>query len=259
MRTPRLPVVDWTDAPVDLNGLVRFAERWNLVSVRVPSHFNWPLPVVRQNRACCYIYCFIYLFLPFSLPFLCTLLFVKCYVCDAVICSNTCGGILGERVICEYWCNDTDSGKPKNWIRNLSHYLFVQYKSRIQTGSVLPNDEKTVWPTNQPKEELTDGADLSEGTSRRPSVCLVISACTTSLVSVTRTLNYNWIALTLTSSHRVWRPRRVGKLRTYVQEAIGLYQGQTAWNTERPSYMFLLSLPVTVFISTILSLSKLYL
>jgi len=35
--------VDWTDAPADLNGLVRFAERLNLVSVRVPSHFNWPL------------------------------------------------------------------------------------------------------------------------------------------------------------------------------------------------------------------------
>ena len=29
--------------PVDLNGLVRFAERRNLVSARVPSHFNWPL------------------------------------------------------------------------------------------------------------------------------------------------------------------------------------------------------------------------
>jgi len=40
MRTPRLPVFDWTDAPVDLNGLVRFAERRNLVSARVPSHFK---------------------------------------------------------------------------------------------------------------------------------------------------------------------------------------------------------------------------
>ena len=29
---PRLPVVDWTDAPADLNGLVRFAKRRNLVS-----------------------------------------------------------------------------------------------------------------------------------------------------------------------------------------------------------------------------------
>jgi len=28
----------------DLNRLVRFAERRNLVCVRVPSHFNWPLP-----------------------------------------------------------------------------------------------------------------------------------------------------------------------------------------------------------------------
>jgi len=43
MCTPRLPVVDWTDAPADLNGLVRFAERPNLISARVPSHFNWPL------------------------------------------------------------------------------------------------------------------------------------------------------------------------------------------------------------------------
>jgi hypothetical protein len=44
MRTPWLPAVDWTDAPADLNGLVHFAERRNLVSARVPSHFNWPLP-----------------------------------------------------------------------------------------------------------------------------------------------------------------------------------------------------------------------
>ena len=35
MRTPRLPAVDWTDAPADLNGLVRFGERRNLVSARV--------------------------------------------------------------------------------------------------------------------------------------------------------------------------------------------------------------------------------
>jgi len=42
-RTPRLPVFDLTDAPADLNGLVRFAERRNLVYARVPSHLNWPL------------------------------------------------------------------------------------------------------------------------------------------------------------------------------------------------------------------------
>jgi hypothetical protein len=44
MRTPRLPVVDWTDAPADLHVFVRFAEGRNLVSARVPSHFSWPLP-----------------------------------------------------------------------------------------------------------------------------------------------------------------------------------------------------------------------
>ena len=37
MRTPRLPAVDRTDAPTDLNGLVRFGERRNLVYARVPS------------------------------------------------------------------------------------------------------------------------------------------------------------------------------------------------------------------------------
>jgi hypothetical protein len=46
MRTPRLPVIDWTDAPADLNGLVRFAERRNLVSARVPSHFKRSLRYV---------------------------------------------------------------------------------------------------------------------------------------------------------------------------------------------------------------------
>ena len=36
-RIPRLPAVDWTDTPTDLNELVRFKERRNLVSARVPS------------------------------------------------------------------------------------------------------------------------------------------------------------------------------------------------------------------------------
>jgi len=40
MRTPRLPVVDCTDASADLNGLACFGERRNLVSARVPSHFK---------------------------------------------------------------------------------------------------------------------------------------------------------------------------------------------------------------------------
>ena len=45
MRTPRLPVVDCTDAPADSNGPIRFAKRRNLVSVHVPSHFKRSLPV----------------------------------------------------------------------------------------------------------------------------------------------------------------------------------------------------------------------
>ena len=51
MRTPRLPVVEWFDAPADLNGLVRFAERQNLLSARVPSHFKRSLlPLMRTPR-----------------------------------------------------------------------------------------------------------------------------------------------------------------------------------------------------------------
>ena len=40
MSTPRLSVVDWTDAPANLNGLVHFRERPSPVSARVPSHFK---------------------------------------------------------------------------------------------------------------------------------------------------------------------------------------------------------------------------
>jgi hypothetical protein len=42
---PRLPVVNRTDSPADLNGLIRFAERRSLVSARVPSHFKRSLPL----------------------------------------------------------------------------------------------------------------------------------------------------------------------------------------------------------------------
>ena len=41
-----------TDDPGYLNGLVRFAERRNLVSARVPSHFKRSLP---QDRQCTYL------------------------------------------------------------------------------------------------------------------------------------------------------------------------------------------------------------
>ena len=50
MRTTRLPVVDRTEDSADLNGLVRFAERRNLVSARVPSHFKRSLPPDDEPR-----------------------------------------------------------------------------------------------------------------------------------------------------------------------------------------------------------------
>jgi len=42
--TPRKPILDWTDTPTNINGLVRFAGRPNLVSARVPSHSVFTLP-----------------------------------------------------------------------------------------------------------------------------------------------------------------------------------------------------------------------
>ena len=45
-RTPLMPVVDWTDAPTDLNGLVRFGRRRDLVSEGVPSRFKRSLPTI---------------------------------------------------------------------------------------------------------------------------------------------------------------------------------------------------------------------
>jgi hypothetical protein len=51
MRTPRLPVVDRTDAPADLNGFVRFAERQNLVSARVPSRFKCTILLLLTSLA----------------------------------------------------------------------------------------------------------------------------------------------------------------------------------------------------------------
>ena len=53
IRTPRLPVFDWTDAPADLNGLIRFAERQNLVSAHVSSHSKRSLPLTVPNVSSC--------------------------------------------------------------------------------------------------------------------------------------------------------------------------------------------------------------
>ena len=39
-----------TPPPADLNGLVRFAERPNLVSTRVPSRFERAIPVMSKLR-----------------------------------------------------------------------------------------------------------------------------------------------------------------------------------------------------------------
>ena len=52
IRTPRLPIVDRTDSPADLNGLVHFSERPNLVSARAPSRFKRALQRCKQPTRC---------------------------------------------------------------------------------------------------------------------------------------------------------------------------------------------------------------
>jgi len=66
MHTPRLPVVDWTDSSADLNRLVRFAERRNLVSARVPLHFKRSLTVSNVGQKTFYPerYCVVFSFPP---------------------------------------------------------------------------------------------------------------------------------------------------------------------------------------------------
>jgi hypothetical protein len=72
-----MPVADRTDAPADLNGLVCFAERRNLVSARVPSHFKHSQPMKHfqvvftfMNFSFCYLhpYTFAFKVLNFHAP-----------------------------------------------------------------------------------------------------------------------------------------------------------------------------------------------
>jgi len=57
MRTPRLSAANWTDTPANINGLVRFTGKPNLVSARVPSRSvsalhsfrNWVCPILKWN------------------------------------------------------------------------------------------------------------------------------------------------------------------------------------------------------------------
>ena len=89
MRTPRLPVVDWTDASADLNGLVRFTERRNLVTTCVPSHLRRSLPVEREGVRI----------------FACTVHPCTCWCCvvtKAQVCLSSSYGMLWD---CLYVCN----------------------------------------------------------------------------------------------------------------------------------------------------------
>jgi len=79
MRTPRLPVVDWSDAPADLNGLVRFAEN-EIWFLRVCRHISTDLYVGiwysfnKLLRQCAYYLCIIVAVDPFNIHVCCFVL-----------------------------------------------------------------------------------------------------------------------------------------------------------------------------------------
>jgi hypothetical protein len=82
MRTPRLPAVDWTDAPADLNGLVRFSKRRNPVSAHVPSRFKRSLQQWRVTVLSLFMLCekknarsILFYFMPLSVTAGCSTLF----------------------------------------------------------------------------------------------------------------------------------------------------------------------------------------
>ena len=65
--------------PADLNGLVRFAERRNVVSARVPSHFKRNLP------SCMYMYVRrVYVQCMYSYMYVCLYIYIYVYIKCAV-------------------------------------------------------------------------------------------------------------------------------------------------------------------------------
>jgi hypothetical protein len=123
--TARLTVVDGSNppfppSPADLNGLVRFVERRNVVSARVPSHFKRSLPYVTDA---------VYV-LFFHLHVACTSGIVGRYVGifqAAVLCRNS-GGIGCESTFiftsfmlnhCSFetlWCSRKDGRGGLKWL-----------------------------------------------------------------------------------------------------------------------------------------------
>ena len=81
MCTPRLSAVDWTDSPVDLNGVVRFGERRNLVSACVPSGFKRTIPLSKLLLAtqCLHLVIQSYIISKFETTSLKKLQWVSCF------------------------------------------------------------------------------------------------------------------------------------------------------------------------------------
>ena len=96
MRTPRLPVVDWTDAPTDLNGLVRFGERRNLVSARVPSRSARAIPTLLVK------WCDTYVPLLVKWCDTCVPLFKWCNTCLPPLLFKWCGTNVPTLLV--KWC-----------------------------------------------------------------------------------------------------------------------------------------------------------
>ena len=87
-------------------------------------------------------------------------------------------------------------------------------------------------PKNQPTKQLTEGRDLHKSASRRLSTSLTIPALTTSLGSITDTLNCNCNCAYVNEFPVAVEDLEVDKLRTIPQGAIDLMRGYKLFGSQ---------------------------
>jgi hypothetical protein len=146
INTSRLPVVDWTEAPADLNGLTRFAERRNLVSACVPSHFNWPLTTLdvvciskNADRISYYKYTYVWM------------LFITCPAGNSKHKKKSCIHMQLCWILCKEYrkvkqFGDTERGeRSKYYVTKLQTEFSVQFVCRCSVSRRCNVDMNYVW------------------------------------------------------------------------------------------------------------------
>jgi len=211
-----------------------------------PMGFCWTEGICRKADKGLLMYLLVYLFFSlvfssFSLhPFIFKMLHLRsCQLLRYIWCG--CRWKNDRWILVQwYWQRKTEELEPKTIpvplcpleIPRSDRFCVVRWRENSLTNQPnnQPTKQPTKQPTNKPANQPTKDLRSQNWAKRQVDFVLLFSHFCVYRIAllVTRTLNSNWIALTLTSSRRVWRPRHVGKMRTYAQEATGVYQGQTA-------------------------------